>query len=47
MGKIPLLNTYVNNLKMSETIENIEKMIVNNKKAYVVAVNVDVKRNIR
>ena len=42
MGKIPLLNTYVNNLKMSETIENIEKMIVNNKKAYVVAVNVDV-----
>lgn len=42
MEKQVLLNTYVCNVDMSETIETIEKMIASNKKAYVVAINVDV-----
>lgn len=42
MKKQPLLNTYVNNIDMSETITLIEQMIAGNKKAYVVAINVDV-----
>lgn len=42
MKKQPLLNTHVNNLSMSETIECIERMIERKKKSYVVAVNVDV-----
>ncbi len=42
MEKIKLLNTYVNNLSMQETVHGIEKMIRTGKKSYVVAVNVDV-----
>ena len=42
MEKQVLLNTYVNNLNMLETIEAIEKMIASDKKSYVVAINVDV-----
>ncbi len=42
MEKQVLLNTYVNNLNMPETIEAIEKMIASDKKSYVVAINVDV-----
>lgn len=42
MEKQPLLNTYVNNVSMSETISHIEKLIEENKKSYIVAINVDV-----
>ena len=42
MEKQELLNTYINNMTMSETIAEIEKMIVSDKKSYVVAINVDV-----
>jgi N-acetylglucosaminyldiphosphoundecaprenol N-acetyl-beta-D-mannosaminyltransferase len=42
MEKQPLLNTYVNNLDMTETIENIESLIINKTKSYIVAINVDV-----
>lgn len=42
MEKQPLLNTYVNNIDMQETIAFIEKMIVDRKRSYTVAVNVDV-----
>lgn len=42
MGKQKLLNTYVNNLYMAEAIQEIEDYINTDKKAYVVAVNVDV-----
>lgn len=42
MKKQSLLNTYINNLTMSETIEEIENMISSNRKSYVVAINVDV-----
>ena len=42
MEKQPLLNTYINNLTMPETIDKIEKMISSKNKSYVVAVNVDV-----
>lgn len=42
MEKQALLNTYINNVTMSETVTAIEQMIENNKKSYVVAVNVDV-----
>lgn len=42
MLKQRLLNTYVNNVNMSETIAFIEKMIASDKKSYVVAINVDV-----
>ena len=42
MKKQRLLNTYVNNLDMQETIYEIEKLIDSDKKSYVVAVNVDV-----
>lgn len=42
MEKQALLNTYISNVSMAETIENIEKMIRENKKSYVVAINVDV-----
>lgn len=42
MKKQALLNTYINNLTMSETIDEIEKMIVSDKQSYVVAINVDV-----
>ncbi len=42
MEKQSLLNTYVNNLTMSETIKEIENMIASEKKSYIVAINVDV-----
>ena len=42
MKKQVLLNTYINNLTMSETVEAIEKMIMEKRKSYVVAINVDV-----
>lgn len=42
MKKQPLLNTYVNNVSMDETIEAIEHMIERKKKSYIVAINVDV-----
>lgn len=42
MKKQPLLNTYVNNLNMDETISKIDEMITLKKKSYVVAINVDV-----
>lgn len=42
MIKEQFLNTYINNLTMNETIENIEYMIQNKKNSYVVPINVDV-----
>ena len=42
MEKQALLNTYINNVTMPETIAVIEKMIEVGKKSYVVAINVDV-----
>ena len=42
MEKQPLLNTYINNVTMSETVEAIEQMITADKKSYIVAINVDV-----
>lgn len=42
MEKQPLLNTYINNVNMTETVQAIESMIVDGKKHYVVAINVDV-----
>lgn len=42
MEKQPLLNTYVNNVDMKETIGAIESMIKDGDKHYVVAINVDV-----
>lgn len=42
MEKQPLLNTYVNNVSMNETIAYIEKLVQEKKRSYVVAINVDV-----
>ncbi|MBR2045054.1 MAG: WecB/TagA/CpsF family glycosyltransferase [Agathobacter sp.] len=42
MEKQPLLNTYVNNVSMDETIRYIEQLIESKKRSYVVAINVDV-----
>ncbi len=42
MDKQPLLNTYVNNVSMTETIHEIERMIREKQKSYIVAINVDV-----
>ena len=42
MEKMPLLNTYVNNVTMDETVDEIDKMISDNKNSYIVAINVDV-----
>lgn len=42
MKKQALLNTYVNNITMSQAIESIENMIASDRKSYVVAINVDV-----
>lgn len=42
MKKQSLLNTYVSNVTMDETVEGIEAMISSGKKSYVVAINVDV-----
>ena len=40
--KQALLNTYINNVTMPETIAAIERMIKSDKQSYVVAINVDV-----
>lgn len=42
MEKQPLLNTYVNNVTMLETIAAIEQMIADGDKHYTVAINADV-----
>ncbi len=42
MEKQPLLNTYVNNVNMAETLHEICRFIEEKKKSYVVAINVDV-----
>lgn len=42
MEKQPLLNTYVNNVSMSEALDEICQLILIKKKSYTVAVNVDV-----
>lgn len=42
MKKQPLLNTYVNNVDMHETLSAIEEMVSSGKKSYIVAINVDV-----
>ena len=42
MKKQPLLNTYVNNVDMNETLSAIDKMIALGNKSYIVAINVDV-----
>lgn len=42
MEKQQLLNTYINNMTMSETISEIENLISSDKKSYIVAINVDV-----
>lgn len=42
MKKQALLNTYVSNLTMDEAIANIEDLVENKKKSYIVAINVDV-----
>ena len=39
MEKQALLNTYVNNVDMSETICAIEEMIASKNKSYIVAIN--------
>ena len=42
MKKQALLNTYVNNITMKETLASIDNMVNSDKKSYVVAINVDV-----
>lgn len=42
MNKQPLLNTYVNNIGMDKTVDEICRLINEKKKSYVVAVNTDV-----
>ena len=42
MDKQPLLNIYVNNVDMNETLSAIDEMISSGRKSYIVAVNVDV-----
>lgn len=42
MEKQSLLNTYINNVNMNETLLVIDEMISSNKKNYIVAINVDV-----
>lgn len=42
MEKQPLLNTYVNNLSMGETLNEICRLVDEKQKSYVVAINVDV-----
>ena len=42
MIKQPLLNTYVNNVSMRETLQEICRLVDEKKKSYVVAINVDV-----
>lgn len=42
LEKQPFLNTFVNNVTMDETIEQIEMLIQSRKKSYIVAINTDV-----
>lgn len=42
MQKQVLLNTYINNVSMDETIHAVEAMIKEGKKSYIVPINVDV-----
>lgn len=42
MEKQQLLNTYVNNVDMTEILSEIDKMIMSGKKSYIVSINVDV-----
>lgn len=42
MEKQPLLNTYVNNVNMEETLNEICRLVDEREKSYVVAINVDV-----
>lgn len=42
MEKQPLLNTYINNVSMDETIGYIEQLVQSKKRSYIVAINVDV-----
>lgn len=42
INRQPFLNTFVSNVTMEETICNIEEMINNNEKSYIVPINVDV-----
>lgn len=42
MEKQPLLNTYVNNVNMDETLEEICRLVDEKQKSYIVAINVDV-----
>ncbi len=42
MNKQPFLNTFVSNITMNDAINEIEQMITENKKSYIVAINVDV-----
>ena len=42
MERQPLLNTYVNNVSMAETLQEISRLVEEKKKSYVVAINVDV-----
>ncbi len=42
MEKQPLLNTYVNNVSMKETLQEICRLVDAKQKSYVVAINVDV-----
>lgn len=42
MKKQPLLNTFVNNISMAETLQEISRLVEIKKKSYVVAINVDV-----
>ena len=40
--KQQFLNTYVNNLSMKDCLEAIDSLVTQDKKSYIVAVNVDV-----
>jgi len=42
MVKQPLLNTYVNNVSMTETLHEICRLVDEKQKSYIVAINVDV-----
>jgi N-acetylglucosaminyldiphosphoundecaprenol N-acetyl-beta-D-mannosaminyltransferase len=42
MRKQALLNTFVNNVSMSEAVAEILRLAAEKKKSYVVAINVDV-----
>ena len=42
MRKQPLLNTFVNNVNMNETLQQICNLVEEKRKSYIVAINVDV-----